>query len=73
MIYFLPREGYYKVAFVFGQKEFNQIMESDISKEIKTELENARVYAEGKGIRIDVKNESIIEDIKKLVEIKLSN
>ncbi len=73
IVYFLPREGYFKVAFIFGQKAFNQIMESDISAEIKTELENARVYAEGRGIRISIKENSIMDDIKKLVEIKLAN
>jgi hypothetical protein len=71
IIYLLPRESYFKVAFVFGQKATNQIMESTISDEIKTELQNAKVYAEGRGIRIEIKEGSKIGDIKKLVEIKL--
>ncbi len=73
IIYFLPRESYFKAAFVFGDKATNEIMESDISELIKSELQSARKYAEGRGIRIDVKNESVISDIKKLVEIKLKN
>ncbi len=73
IIYFLPRENYFKAAFVFGDKATNEIMESDISDVIKSELKTARKYAEGRGIRIDVKDESVISDIKKLVEIKLKN
>lgn len=73
IIYFLPRNKYFKVAFVFGQKATDIVMESDIFPDIKTELVQARKYAEGRGIRIDVKNKLRIPDIKKLIEIKLAN
>jgi hypothetical protein len=70
IVYLLPRSGFFKVAFVFGQKAFEMIMSIQISESIKTELSTARVYAEGRGIRIDVKGSANIKDIKKLVEIK---
>ncbi len=73
IIYLLPRDGFFKTAFVFGKKATEQILGSDISKEIKSELEKAKVYAEGRGIRIEVKDVSILTDIKKLIEIKLAN
>ena len=73
IIYFLPRDQYFKVAFVFGQKATDAVTQSDVASEIKTELEQARKYAEGRGIRIDIKNDIIIEDIKKLIEIKLAH
>jgi hypothetical protein len=73
IIYLLPRDRFFKVAFVFGQKAFEKIMKSEISDTIKKELESARVYAEGRGIRIDVKDEMILNDIKELIDIKLFN
>ena len=73
ILYFLPLDHYFKVAFVFGQKAFDQIMESPISDRIKKELSEAPKYAEGRGIRIDVKDELILPDIKGLIEIKLKN
>jgi hypothetical protein len=72
IIYFLPRDKFFKVAFVFGQKAFDVIMKSEISEEIKNELEAARVYAEGRGIRIEIKEETLICDVKKLIEIKIN-
>lgn len=69
IIYFLPRDHSFKVAFVFGQKAMDVIMESSISLDIKDELMQATKYAEGRGIRIDVKNHSILPDIKRLIEI----
>lgn len=71
IIYFLPREKYFKVAFAFGQKATNEILASSISPYIKNELESARVYAEGRGIRIDVTDKEIMDDIKMLIDIKL--
>lgn len=73
LLYLLPRDQFFKTAFVFGQKAVNQILESDISEAIKAELLSAKVYAEGRGIRIEVKNASIIKDIQQLIVIKVMN
>lgn len=71
ILYFLPYDRSFKVAFVFGDKATNEIMDSPISDKIKTELKQAKKYAEGRGIRIDVTDDSIISDIEKLIDIKL--
>jgi Protein of unknown function (DUF3788) len=73
ILYFLPREKFFKVSFVFGQKATDKIMQSSVSDNIKKELEAARVYAEGRGIRIEVRDESVIKDIKELIDIKIAN
>ncbi len=71
LVYLLPRDKFFKVAFVFGQKATDAIFESPISENIKSEIRSAKVYAEGRGIRVDVKNKSVIHDIEKLIEIKI--
>lgn len=73
IIYLLPRENYFKVAFVFGEKASDAVWESDVSDSIKTDLANAIKYMEGRGIQIEVKNDAVLTDIKRLVEIKLSH
>ena len=73
IIYFLPRDRFFKVAFVFGQKATDMIMKSQIANSIKTELDSAKVYAEGRGIRIDILDKMIISDIQELIDIKLAN
>jgi hypothetical protein len=73
ILYFLPYGNFFKVALVFGQKAMDEIMKSSISDPIKKELEAARVYAEGRGIRIEVKDESVLSDIKALIDIKIAN
>jgi len=73
ILYFLPRDKYFKVALVFGQKAMDDILSSNISEAIKNELKSARVYAEGRGIRIDIKDISNIDDIKKMIDIKIAH
>jgi hypothetical protein len=73
ILYLLPRKDYFKVAFVFGQKATDQILDSNVSDFIKNELKEARVYAEGRGIRIDIKDASMIKDIEFLIEVKLAS
>jgi hypothetical protein len=72
IVYLLPRDGYFKAAFVFGQKATDRIMTSPVSDAIKEELAAARVYAEGRGIRIDIRDEGLVNDIKELIDIKLT-
>ena len=73
IIYLLPQDKFFKVSFVFGQKATDTILNSTIADAIKIELRNTKVYAEGRGIRIDVKNKSPLKDIQELIKIKLAN
>ena len=73
LVYLLPRDKFFKVAFVFGQKATDAIMISTVSEEIKRELEAAKVYAEGRGIRIDIRGSKLVNDIKNLIDIKLAS
>jgi len=71
IVYLLPRDKFFKVALVFGQKATDKILESSLSEAIKTELAAAKPYAEGRGIRIDVRNNTILPDLEQLIAIKI--
>ena len=74
IMFVVPFDGYFIVAFIFGDKAVGQVLESDLPEEIKTELQNAKKYMEGRIINItitqDTKN---VDDIIRLIEIKLNN
>ncbi len=72
LLYLLPRDNYFKVAFVFGQKAVDVILKTEISENIKTEIRKAKVYAEGRGIRIDIRDTALVRDIEELIAIKIS-
>jgi len=73
ILYLLPRDNFFKTAFVFGQKATDEILESTISEAIKAELRAAKVYAEGRGIRIEVRDSLNIPAIQNLIKIKIAN
>ena len=73
IIYLSPLNGFFRVTMVFGQKATDKILESDISESVKTELMSSKVYMEGRVLRLEIQDENRMEDIKKLVEIKIQN
>jgi len=73
IVYLLPRDNFIKARFVFGQKATDIIMQSNIHHDIKNVLNKAKVYAEGRGIRIDVTNNATTGDLEKLIDIKISS
>lgn len=73
IVYLLPRQNYFKVALVYGQKATDHAIGSNISNEIKEIIKSAPVYAEGRGFRIDVSRKEMMEDIQELITIKLAN
>lgn len=74
VLFVVPCQGYFRVAFVFGGKAENIIQESKtIPDIIKTSLEKAKKYMEGKIIEIDVKTLEDCKSILALIIIKLTN
>jgi hypothetical protein len=73
LFFCIPLKGCFRIAFVFGEKAVSAVESSDLPEAIKVELKNARKYAEGRGIRIEVKSSKDVENIQKLVEIKVKN
>jgi len=73
LFFCIPLKGCFRIAFVFGDKAVSAVESSDLPEAIKVELKNARKYAEGRGIRIEVKSSKDLENIQKLIEIKVKN
>ncbi len=73
LLYLLPRDGFFRVAFVFGLKATDAVLATTVSDLIKEELIAAKVYAEGRGIRVEVRDQKKIKDLKCLIDIKIDN
>lgn len=71
IIYLTPCNNFFLFSFVYGEKATKAALNSNISKEIKQIIESAKVYAEGRGVRLEIHNNDSISDIKELIKIKL--
>ena len=68
-----PEEGYFVIAFVFGDRAVEAVLKSQLPENIKNDLQNARKYAEGRGIRFEIRDGRELESVLQLIRIKLEN
>lgn len=73
LFFFGPRDGFFIVAFAFGDKAVTEIEKSSLPKELIDELVNSKKYVEGRGLRIEVKTKKAVNNIIKLIDIKIKN
>ena len=73
VLFVVPCNKYFRIAFTFGDKASDKIFNSDLPEMIKKDLFETKKYAEGRTIQIEVKNENDLNTILKLIRIKLAN
>jgi hypothetical protein len=73
LFFFIPLEGSFRLSFVFGDKAVAACQQSNLPEGLIACLKNARKYAEGRGLQIEVKSSDDVENIKTLVQIKVNN
>lgn len=73
LIYLIPCKGYFKLALVYGGKATEEALQSFVSEDLKMIIRTAKVYAEGRGFRVDVFQNSNLEDLYQLIDCKLRN
>jgi len=73
LLFFIPQEGYFRLAFTFGDKAVGKIMESDVPQTLKDELAGAVKYAEGRGLQLTVAAPEDLDAAKMLIDIKAEN
>lgn len=71
LFFFTALNGYFRLGFVFGDRAVAAAEQSDLPGKMINELKNARKYAEGRGLRIEVKNQEALENVKRLIDIKI--
>ena len=73
LFFFTACDGFFRISFVFGEKAVATVEQSKLPKKLIDDLVNAKKYAEGRGVQIEVKTRSDVENVKTLVRIKIEN
>jgi hypothetical protein len=73
VLYMTPCKGLVLVGFVLGEKAVKAAHGSPLPDSILTVIDEAKKYAEGRGVRIEIKNKKDLEITKKLAAIKMAN
>lgn len=73
ILYMTPREGFFSAGFVLGERAVRAARESGLPDSVLALIDSARKYAEGRGVRIEVKTKKALDTTKKLAAIKMAN
>jgi len=65
-----PKEGYFDVAFIFGERVRDAALAGPEPEEIKTMLRQARHFPEGWGVTVSVRGARELEQVERLLAIK---
>jgi hypothetical protein len=73
IVYLGPRDGFFVAAFVLGDRAVTTARQSELPAHVLTLIAEAKRYAEGTGIRIEVKEPADLAVVKTLARIKMQN
>jgi len=73
VLYMTPCRGHFLVGFALGEKAVDAAHQSDLRKSALNIIDGAKKYAEGRGVRIEVRRGEDILDVVKIATIKMAN
>ncbi len=72
ILYLTPCEGYFLASFALGDKAVKAAHADDLPAAVLKVIDAAKKYAEGRGVRLEVRNGRDIRNVEKLAAIKMS-
>jgi hypothetical protein len=73
ILYMTPCQGYFLASLALGEKAVKAAHESDLSASVLKIIDDARRYAEGRGVRLEVRSAGDVRNVEKLATIKMAN
>ena len=72
VLYMTPCEGYFLASLALGEKAVKAAHESNLPAAVLQVIDSAKKYAEGRGVRLEVRKTEDVGNIEKLAMIKMS-
>jgi hypothetical protein len=73
VLYMTPCQGYFLASFALGEKAVKAAHESKLPAEVLEVIDNAPRYAEGRGVRFEVRTAKDMRNVEKIAIIKMAN
>ncbi len=67
-----PCKGYFLASFALGEKAVKAAHESDLPASVLAVIDGAKKYAEGRGVRLEVRSAEDVRNIEKLAVVKMA-
>jgi hypothetical protein len=73
ILYLIPCQRYFLCAFVFGGKATELARRSALPDKVMTTIDEAPVYGEGRGFRLEIRTKADVATMQTLAQIKMAN
>lgn len=73
VLYMTPCTGYFLASFALGEKAVLAALASDLPAPIVEAIQSAKQYAEGRGVRIEVRKKPDVAAIERIAIAKMAN
>jgi hypothetical protein len=73
ILYMTPSTGYFIVSFALGEKAVKAAHEDELPISVLEIIDSARKYAEGRGVRLEVRKAEDVRNVEKLAVIKMKD
>jgi hypothetical protein len=73
VLYMKACEGYFRASFALGEKAVRAAHESDLPASVLKIIDEAPKYAEGRGVRLEIRTAEDVRSSLKIAEIKMAN
>jgi hypothetical protein len=73
VLYMTPCKKHFLAGFALGEKAVKAAQASGLSDSVLATIDSAPKYAEGRGVRIEVRTKKDLENVKVLAAVKMAN
>ena len=73
ILYMTPREGHFLAGFALGEKAVAAAHQAGLPEALLRAIDGAPKYAEGRGVRLEVRSQSDLDEVKQLAAIKMAS
>ena len=73
VLYMKPVKGFFYVGFALGQKAVDAAHKSDLAQSVLDLIDGSQKYAEGRGVRIEVRDEEDLRHVVGVAAAKMAN
>jgi hypothetical protein len=73
ILYMTPCKGYFYVGFALGEKAVKAAHDARLPASLVAAIDGAQKFAEGRAVRLEIRNKKELENARKLAAIKMAH
>ena len=73
VLYLTPSDGFFYAGLALGQRAVDAAHDSDLPAPVLDVIASSQKFAEGRGVRLEIRSDADVRNVVRLAEIKMAN